>query len=95
LRAAAIVLGVCAFGFTLLTTKGLTNDHYMYLGWAQQVQLGDVPGRDFVDPGMPLQYMLSAAALSLMPGPAAEVLVTSVPLVDGRLPGAATAWLRG
>jgi len=71
------VLGVCAFGFTLLTTKGLTNDHYMYLGWAQQVQLGDVPGRDFVDPGMPLQYMLSAAALSLMPGPAAEVLVTT------------------
>ena len=27
--------------------------------------------------------------------PAGEVLVTSVPLVDGRLPGAATAWLRG
>ena len=27
--------------------------------------------------------------------PAGEVLVTSVPLVDGLLPGAATAWLRG
>jgi hypothetical protein len=49
----------------------------MHLALAQQVLLGDVPGRDFVDPGMPLTYSLSAVVQYVWPGPFSEVVLTS------------------
>lgn len=46
----------------LLTFSGFNNDHYAHLALAQQMLFGDRPVRDFLDPGWPLTYLLSAAA---------------------------------
>jgi hypothetical protein len=46
----------------VLSFSGFTNDHYVHLARAQQVVLGAWPVRDFVDPGMPFMYLVSAAA---------------------------------
>jgi hypothetical protein len=75
LRGAAVAAGAIAFGFRLIDVRGLSNDHYMHLAWAQQVLFGEVPGRDFVDPGMPLMYTLSAAVQWLSPGPFSEAVL--------------------
>ena len=56
----AAAIFVLAFGFRLINVRDLPNDHYMHLAWAQQLLFGEMPGRDFVDPGMPLTYALSA-----------------------------------
>jgi hypothetical protein len=69
--------GVAAFAYIFLSGGQLSNDHYMHLSLAQQMLLGDVPGRDFVDPGMPLMYMLSALVQHVSPGPFSEVVLTS------------------
>lgn len=59
----AIAAAVFAASFLFrLATFTLTNDDYLHLSLAQQVLLGDVPGRDFIDPGEFLFYYLSAAA---------------------------------
>jgi hypothetical protein len=75
-RVTAAALGVLAFGFRLVTLRGLSNDHYMHLAWAQQLLFGQLPGRDFVDPGMPLMYTLSAIVQHLSPGPFSEGVLT-------------------
>jgi hypothetical protein len=69
-------MGVLAFGFRLVTLPGLTNDHYMHLAWAQQLLFGQLPGRDFVDPGLPLMYALSAIVQRVWPGPFSEGVLT-------------------
>jgi hypothetical protein len=56
------------------------------LAWAQQILFSEVPGRDFVDPGMPLLYMLSALLQGVWPGPFVEAVLTA-----GMLSVAATA----
>jgi hypothetical protein len=71
---AARTLVVCtAIGAALLTAAwrfltftGFNNDHYIYLAGAQQIVLGEWPIRDFVDPGWPLMYAVSAAARALL-----------------------------
>jgi hypothetical protein len=70
----AAAIGVVAFGFRLINTRDLPNDHYMHLAWAQQLLFGEVPGRDFVDPGMPLTYMVSALVQTMSPGPFSEAV---------------------
>ena len=70
--AAAILLGVFALTVGVLTLRGLTNDHYLYLSGAQQILLGEIPGRDFVEPGMLLQFLISAAGQTIAPGPSTE-----------------------
>ena len=72
----AAAVGMLAFGFRLVTLRDLTNDHYMHLAWAQQLLFGQLPGRDFVDPGMPLMYTLSAFVQHLWPGPFSEGVLT-------------------
>jgi hypothetical protein len=54
-----VFLATVAWRF--LTFTGFTNDHYAHLALAQQMLLGDVPVRDFADPGWPLAYLLTAA----------------------------------
>src|SRR2546425_8523097 len=54
-------LGLVCFLYRYLSYDGFTNDHYVHLSRAQQILLGDVPVRDFVDPGLPLMYYASAA----------------------------------
>jgi hypothetical protein len=86
----ALAMGVAVCGFRVLTDGGLTNDHFMHLAWAQQVLLGDMPYRDFVEPGMPLMYLLSAAVQQLWAGPFSEIVLTSAML---GIAAAATCWL--
>src|SRR5678816_941476 len=79
-RITAAALGGLAFGFRLVTLSGLSNDHYMHMAWAQQLLFGELPGRDFVDPGMPLAYVLSAGVQALRPGPFSELFFSAVML---------------
>ena len=44
-------------------TIDFTNDHFVHLSRARQILLGEIPVRDFFDPGLPLHYYASAAAL--------------------------------
>ncbi len=74
----AVAVAVVAFGFRFLNVRDLTNDHYMHLAWAQQVLFGEVPGRDFVDPGLPLMYVLSAIVQWMSPGPFSEAALSCV-----------------
>ena len=53
---------LAALAWRFLTFNGFTNDHYVFLALAQQVLLGEWPLRDFVDPGEPLTYLVSATA---------------------------------
>src|SRR5712691_1743361 len=78
IRSAAVAIGVVAFGFRLTLVRDLSNDHYMHLAWAQQVLFGELPGRDFVDPGMPLMYTLSAIVQWIWPGPFSEGALSCV-----------------
>jgi hypothetical protein len=58
--ALAVVAGITAVCWRVLTFAGFNNDHYIYLAGAQQMRLGGWPIRDFVDPGWPLMYALPA-----------------------------------
>jgi len=60
--AAAAVLFLVALVWQFLTFNGFPNDHYFHVARARQMLLGDWPVRDFVDPGAPLQPMISAVA---------------------------------
>ena len=77
---ASAAVGVVAFALRALPEKQLPNDNYMHLAWAQQVLFGDLPGLDFVHPGMPLAYLLSAGAQYVVPGPLSEVVLSSAML---------------
>jgi hypothetical protein len=63
---AAIGIALLTAAWRFLTFTGFNNDHYIYLAGAQQMVLGDWPVRDFVDPGWPLMYAVSAAARMLL-----------------------------
>ena len=54
-------MAAATVGWRLLTFNGFTNDQYVHLALAQQLLLGDRPIRDFIDPGEPLMYLVSAA----------------------------------
>jgi hypothetical protein len=58
----AIVAVAGTFLFRFLTVE-YTNDHFVHLSRGAQILYGEVPIRDFFDPGMTLQYYASAAAL--------------------------------
>lgn len=75
---AATAVASFALLFRFLTFRGLSDDHYMHMGWAQQLLFGELPGRDFVDPGLPLQYALSAAVQAFWPGPFSEGVASIV-----------------
>jgi hypothetical protein len=63
--AGAAVLFVVLFLFRLATAT-FTNDDYLHLSTAQQLLLGAVPVRDFLDPGELLFYSTSASAQQLL-----------------------------
>ena len=48
--------------YRFLPLTGFSNDHHLYLAGAQQILHGYWPTRDWVDPGMPLMFVASAAA---------------------------------
>lgn len=59
-----LYLGVAGMVASLrfLGLVGFSNDQYVSLTGAQQMLLGDLPTRDFLDPGLPLMYAASAGA---------------------------------
>ena len=59
---AAIAVALLTAAWRFLTFTGFNNDHYIYLAGAQQIVFGEWPIRDFVDPGWPLMYGVSALA---------------------------------
>ena len=63
-----LAVTVIVFAVTWLfrwLTLDFTNDHFAHLSRARQMLLGELPVRDFFDPGLPLHYAASAAALML------------------------------
>jgi len=71
-------------GWQFATYSGFPNDHYFHVARAQQMLLGEWPVRDFVDPGAPLQYVISAIARWLFGDAAApEVLVVAIGVAVG------------
>lgn len=71
------VVFLIAFAYRFLAFSGFDNDHFVHLSRALQIQLGELPVRDFVDPGMPLMYLVSAAAQrALGEGPLTEAILT-------------------
>lgn len=66
-RFAMIAGTFLAFAGTFLyrfLTVDFTNDHFQHLARGRQILLGEVPIRDFFDPGLIGQYYASAAALA-------------------------------
>jgi len=82
IAAAAVFLAALCWQFA--TYNGFPNDHYFHVARAQQMLLGEWPVRDFVDPGAPLQYVISAVARWLFGDVAApEVLVVALGVAVG------------
>jgi hypothetical protein len=65
LIAAPCFIFIAVWLFRWLSTGALENDHFVALARAHQMLYGDWPVRDFVDPGQPLAYLLSAGAARL------------------------------
>ena len=81
---------VC-FLYRYLSFRDFPNDHFMHLARAQQMLLGDWPTRDFVDPGLPLAYVVSAVPQALF----GHTLLVEAVLVFGcfALAAGITHWL--
>ena len=53
---------VASFLFRFLLQPELNNDFFMHVVRGRQMMLGELPVRDFVDPGLPMMYVVSAFA---------------------------------
>lgn len=69
LSAGTALAFLLAAAFRWLTLTEFLNDHFDHVALAQQLRLGALPVRDFVDEGMPLMYVISAAGWSLIKAP--------------------------
>lgn len=70
-RLVMLAVASAVFSGTFLVrflTVEFSNDHFVHLSRGRQILLGEVPVRDFFDPGLFLQYYASAAALTLSGG---------------------------
>ena len=88
--AAIFLLALC---WQFLTYNGFPNDHYFHVARARQMLLGEWPVRDFVDPGAPLQYVISAASRWMfgdVAGP--ELLVVALGVAIGAAATVICAW---
>ena len=75
---AALIAAAAAVAWRFLTFTGFNNDHYVHVARAYQIVRGDWPVRDFVDPGMPLMYLVSAASRAVIGAvPLAEWVVVA------------------
>lgn len=60
-----LVIFALVVGYRYVSFEFVTNDHFTYLTFAHQTALGDLPVRDYDDPGFPLMIALSAIAMRL------------------------------
>ncbi|HEY5949551.1 MAG TPA: hypothetical protein VIV40_28850, partial [Kofleriaceae bacterium] len=85
----ALVCGWIAFAYRFPDVY-FHNDHFEHLSMARQMLFGELPGRDFFEPGRPLTVALSALGQWLSPTLLSEALLT----VGGLAVGAAlTGWV--
>jgi hypothetical protein len=63
-RAATLAVFAFTWIFRWLAID-FTNDHFVHLSRGRQILLGELPVRDFFDPGTPLLSFASAAALAM------------------------------
>lgn len=75
----ALIVVALTASFRFLSLAGLPNDHYVHLAGAQQMLYGAWPSRDFVDQGLPLMFVVSAAAQRVFgEGQLTEVVLMSL-----------------
>src|SRR5690242_1511771 len=85
--AVALALVVFAFAYRFVNPEGpyggLSDDHFFYVirGW--QILFGQWPVRDFVDPGAPLHFLLSAAAQWVHRATVSEMVLCASSLAIG------------
>jgi hypothetical protein len=76
---AALACGLVTAAYRYLSFTELANDHFVHLSTAQQITFGALPVRDFVERGLPLMSMLSAAGQVMFgEGLRAELLVIAL-----------------
>jgi hypothetical protein len=76
---AAFACGLLTAVYRYLSFTEFSNDHFVHLSTAQQITFGALPVRDFVERGLPLMSMLSAAGqLTLGEGLRTELLVIAL-----------------
>jgi hypothetical protein len=63
---AAIAVAVLAFAYRYLTFTEFANDDFLHLTTGQQITLGELPVRDFVERGIPLMAVVSAFGQSVL-----------------------------
>src|SRR5688572_524188 len=83
--ALSLALGVVCFLYRYLSYSGFSNDHFVHFSRAQQILLGELPVRDFHDPGLPLMELVSAIPQALF----GRALFSEALLVFGGLAAAA------
>jgi hypothetical protein len=80
-------VGLLAFAYRYLSYAGFPNDHFVHLATAQQMTMGAMPVRDYVERGLPLMSAVSAVAqLALGEGLHSELLLVAAAY------GLAAAW---
>lgn len=72
----ATLLLLATFGYRYISFVDFSNDHFVHLSTAQQIVHGAMPVRDFVERGLPLMSVMSAAAqVALGEGLKSEVIL--------------------
>jgi len=61
----ALALALSTVAYRYLSFTDFSNDHFVHLSVAQQITMGDLPVRDFVERGLPLMPLISAAGQAL------------------------------
>jgi hypothetical protein len=80
-------VGLLAFAYRYLSYAGFPNDHFVHLATAQQMTMGAMPVRDYVERGLPLMSAVSALAqMALGEGLHSELLLIAAAY------GLAAAW---
>jgi hypothetical protein len=74
-----VALALLTIAYRYLSFTDFSNDHFVHLSVAQQITMGDLPVRDFVERGLPLMPLISAAGQVLLgEGLGAELWVIAI-----------------
>jgi hypothetical protein len=93
----AVAFGLVTFAYRYLSFSEFSNDHFVHLSLAQQITRGALPVRDFVERGLPLMSLASAAGQAVLgTGLRSELIVIALAFgLASALTFAAAAQLSG
>jgi hypothetical protein len=75
----ALAIALLTIAYRYLSFTDFSNDHFVHLSVAQQITMGALPVRDFVERGLPLMPLISAAGqLVLGEGLRSELWVIAI-----------------